>query len=66
MSIIATISADSGTDPLVLGLRRLLKHVHMSTEVGGRSPRHYDAGSSDALDEVEYRLETDLRMSRAA
>ena len=46
---------------LVVGLRRLLKHVH-----GGRSPRHYDAGWSDALDEVEYRLEMDLRMRRLA
>ena len=66
MSIVTT-TADSGTDPLVAGLRRILKYVTMlRTQAGGQNPRQYDAGWSDALDEVEYRLEVDLQMRRVA
>jgi hypothetical protein len=35
MSIIITTSADSGNDQLVVGLRRLLKHVHNITTPAG-------------------------------
>ena len=65
MSIIITSTADSGNDPS--GLRSILKYVNMPrTQFGGRAPRYYGAGWSEALDEVEYRIEMDLHMRRAA
>jgi hypothetical protein len=67
MTIISTIPTESGTDPLVVRLRRILKYVTMiRTQAGGQNPRQYDAGWSDALDEVEQRLEMDLQMRRVA
>lgn len=64
---ITITTADTGTDPLEVGLRRILKYVTMlRTQAGGQNPRQYDAGWSDALDEVERRLEMDLQMRRVA